>query len=117
MLVNTALYDHAPELVAAFRKRGDEIVGHGRTNSERQSALDEAGERALIEEATARIAKEEGKSPGGWLGPWISESAVTPDLLAEAGYTYVLDWCMDDQPSSFARATAVAFWRCPIRRR
>ena len=23
---------------------------------------------------------------------------MTPDLLCEAGYTYVLDWCADDQP-------------------
>jgi allantoinase len=23
---------------------------------------------------------------------------VTPDLLAEAGYGYTLNWCMDDQP-------------------
>ncbi len=98
VLVNTAMDDYAPQLVAAFRARGDEILGHGRTNSERQSVLDEAAERTLIEESTARIAKEEGKPPQGWLGPWIAESKVTPDLLAEAGYTYVLDWCMDDQP-------------------
>ena len=98
VLVNTAMYDYAPELVAAFRKRGDEIVGHGRTNSERQGSLEEQAERALIVEATARIAKEEGRAAAGWLGPWISESAVTPDLLSEAGYSYVLDWCMDDQP-------------------
>ncbi len=98
VLVNTAMYDYAPQLVAAFRARGDEILGHGRTNSERQSTLDETAERALIVEATERIAKEEGRAPLGWLGPWISESKVTPDLLAEAGYTYVLDWCMDDQP-------------------
>jgi peptidoglycan/xylan/chitin deacetylase (PgdA/CDA1 family) len=98
VLVNSAMYDYAPQLVAACRARGDEILGHGRTNSERQSILDEAAERALIAEATARIAKEEGKAPKGWLGPWIAESKVTPDLLAEAGYTYVLDWCMDDQP-------------------
>ncbi|HEY1721166.1 MAG TPA: polysaccharide deacetylase family protein [Magnetospirillaceae bacterium] len=98
VLVNTAMYDYAPQLVAAFRARGDEILGHGRTNSERQSVLDEAAERALIVEATERITKEEGKHPQGWLGPWIAESKVTPDLLTEAGYTYVLDWCMDDQP-------------------
>ena len=36
--------------------------------------------------------------PEGWLGPWISQSAVTPDLLQEAGYGYLLDWCHDDQP-------------------
>jgi len=98
VLLNTSLYDYCPTLVAAFRDRGDEIVGHGHTNSERQDVLDEAAEKSLIAEATARLSKEEGRPPAGWLGPWIAESRVTPDLLAEAGYRYVLDWCMDDQP-------------------
>ncbi len=100
-LVNSAMYDYAPDLVAACRARGDEIVGHGRTNAERQGVLDEPGERALIGEATARLAEAEGSAPEGWLGPWISHSHVTPDLLAEAGYRYLLDWCMDDQPIWF----------------
>ncbi len=46
--------------------------GHGRTNAERQGTLDEAAEAALIGEATARLTKEEGVPPEGWLGPWIS---------------------------------------------
>ncbi len=98
VLLNSALYDYAPELITAFRTRGDEMVGHGRSNSERQGILDEASEAALIADATRLIAAHEGAPPKGWLGPWISESAVTPDLLQEAGYTYLLDWCMDDQP-------------------
>ena len=101
VLVNSAMYGYAPSLVAAFRERGDEIVGHGRTNSERQGILPETDERALIEEATALIARHEGRRPAGWLGPWISQSPVTPDLLAEAGYSYLLDWCHDDQPIWF----------------
>ena len=100
-LVNSAMYDYAPELVAACRARGDEIVGHGRTNAERQGVLDETAERALIGEATMRLADAEGCAPEGWLGPWISHSHVTPDLLAEAGYRYLLDWAMDDQPVWF----------------
>jgi peptidoglycan/xylan/chitin deacetylase (PgdA/CDA1 family) len=98
VLLNSAMYDYAPGLVAAHRARGDEIAGHGRTNSERQSVLDEAGERALIAEATAAIAAQEGRAPRGWLSPWIAESRVTPDLLAEAGYRYTLNWCADDAP-------------------
>jgi allantoinase len=101
-LVNSAMYDYAPDLVAACRMRGDEIVGHGRTNAERQGELDEAAERALIGEATARLAEAENRPPEGWLGPWISHSHVTPDLLAEAGYRYLLDWSMDDQPVWFS---------------
>ncbi|MEO1018941.1 MAG: polysaccharide deacetylase family protein [Pseudomonadota bacterium] len=98
VLVNTALYDYCTELVAAFAARGDEIVGHGRTNSERQSVLEEDAERALIAECSVRIEKEHGSKPAGWLSPWIAESHQTPDLLAETGYTYTLNWCMDDQP-------------------
>jgi peptidoglycan/xylan/chitin deacetylase (PgdA/CDA1 family) len=97
-LVNSSMYDYAPQLVAACRARGDEIVGHGRTNAERQGVLDESGEKALIAEATQRLEKEEGRAPEGWLGPWISHSHASPDLLAEAGYRYLLDWAMDDQP-------------------
>ncbi len=100
-LVNSAMYDYAPQLVAACRARGDEIVGHGRTNTERQGVLSESDERALIAQATERLVKEEGRPPEGWLGPWISHSHVTPDLLAEQGYRYLLDWCMDDQPVWF----------------
>ncbi len=100
-LLNSSMYDYAPALVAAHRARGDEIVGHGRTNAERQGTLDEAAEKALIAEATQRLTKGEGRPPEGWLGPWISHSPATPDLLAEAGYRYLLDWCMDDQPIWF----------------
>ncbi|MBN9085395.1 MAG: polysaccharide deacetylase family protein [Reyranella sp.] len=100
-LANSAMYDYAPSLVAACRARGDEIVGHGRTNAERQGTLDEAAEAFLIREATERLAKEEGRAPDGWLGPSISHSHCTPDLLAETGYKYLLDWCMDDQPVWF----------------
>lgn len=98
VLANSTMYDHAPDLMAAHRARGDEIAGHGRTNSERQSELDEPSEAALIAEATEVLTRAEGRAPRGWLSPWIAESAVTPDLLAEAGYAYDLNWCMDDRP-------------------
>jgi peptidoglycan/xylan/chitin deacetylase (PgdA/CDA1 family) len=98
VLLNSTMYDYAPDLVAAHRARGDEIAGHGRTNSERQSVLPEAEERALIAQSTQAIARHEGKPPRGWLSPWIAESRVTPDLLAEAGYAYTMNWCADDAP-------------------
>ena len=96
LLVNAEMYRHAPQAVAAFRDA--EIVGHGRSNSERQGELTEYKENLLIEETTAAIEKHSGQRPRGWLGPWISQSHLTPDLLQEAGYSYLLDWCHDDQP-------------------
>ena len=97
-LMNTAVYDHAPRIPERIRARGDEFVGHGRTNSETQGGRSEDEERALIAEATEAFRRHEGEGPGGWMGPWIAESGRTPDLLKEAGYRYVMDWSADDQP-------------------
>ena len=99
LLVNTAIYDYCPEVIERFRDRGDEIVAHGRTNSETQDSLLEKDEFELIAETTKRITEEEGRPPEGWLGPWISETMKTPDILQENGYKYLLDWCHDDQPT------------------
>lgn len=102
ILVNSSIYGYCPQVMDACRARGDEVVGHGCTNAERQGVLAEDAERKLIRQTTDIIKSFEGTAPAGWLGPWISESAVTPDLLAEAGYRYLLDWCMDDQPIWFS---------------
>ncbi len=96
--MNTAIYDECPDIAERLRARGDEIVGHGITNSDEQGHLPEAAERALIQDATAAITKHEGAPPVGWMSPWLSNSDVTMDLLQEAGYRYVMDWTMDDQP-------------------
>lgn len=95
---NSLLFDHCPQIADRILGRGDEFIGHGRTNAERQDVLDEEDERRLIEEATAGIVSYTGKAPAGWLGPYLTQTRVTLDLLKEAGYDYVLDWPADDQP-------------------
>jgi len=97
-LVNSYLYDTHPDIPAAIRARGDEFVGHGRTNSEKPGARPEDDERKLIAEATTAIARHENRPPAGWMTPLMMPSGVTLDLLKEAGYRYVLDWPCDDQP-------------------
>lgn len=99
--LNTAIYDHAPDIAAKLRSRGDEFLGHGHTNSDEQGGLPEAEERALMAACAQRIAEEEGTAPTGWMSPWLSNSALTPDLLAETGYRYFMDWTTDDQPVWF----------------
>ena len=105
LLVNAAIYERHAPVVAAFRAAGAAIVAHGRTNGESQAGLDEAAERALIRGARDAIAREEGPPPKGWLGPWIAETERTPDLLAEEGFAYTLDWCFDDQPVTLRTRT------------
>ena len=96
--INTAIYDECPYIPERIRSRNDEFLGHGYTNSEEQGGLSEQKEKNLIDECTATITKHEGKAPTGWMSPWLSNSETTMDLLQEAGYRYVMDWTMDDQP-------------------
>jgi peptidoglycan/xylan/chitin deacetylase (PgdA/CDA1 family) len=112
-LINTALYDHCPELVQACVNRGDELVGHGHTNAERQGQWTEAAERDLLAQCRDRIRTDSGTAPTGWLSPWISESRLTPDLLAETGYAYTLNWCHDDQPVAMGTRTGRRLWSIP----
>jgi allantoinase len=112
-ILNTALYDHCPELVAACVARGDELVGHGHTNAERQGGWTEPHERALLADCAALMESRSGQRPTGWLSPWISESALTPDLLAETGYRYTLNWCHDDQPVAMRTRGGKPLWSVP----
>jgi len=112
-IINTALYDYCPEVIEACVKRGDELVGHGHTNSDRQADLSEVEEKKLLEDCKDKIKKSSGQNPSGWLSPWISESLLTPDLLAETGYRYTLNWCHDDQPVKFATRSGKTLWSIP----
>lgn len=113
VLLNTALYDYCPELVRAFARPGNELIGHGHTNSDRQGTMSEEEEKGLLVHCRDRIARESDRQPAGWLSPWISESRVTPDLLAETGYRYTLNWCHDDQPIAFATRSGATLWSIP----
>lgn len=97
-LINSVVCEEMPQIAARIKKRGDEVIGHGYTNSERQSDMDSATEAAMIAHATATLEQHCGQRPFGWMGPWISETPVTPDILQENGYTFVMDWPADDQP-------------------
>jgi allantoinase len=96
--VNSLLYDYAPQVMDAIRRRGDEIVGHGRTNAENHRGMWEADEERIIQDVVATFVKHEGRAPTGWMGSGAYETPWTPDLLKEAGFRYLMDWPMDDQP-------------------
>jgi peptidoglycan/xylan/chitin deacetylase (PgdA/CDA1 family) len=96
--INSAALDACPDIAERLNQRGDEYIGHGRTNAERQDGLWEEDEARLIAECTVALTRYAGKAPKGWLGPYLAQSSYTLDLLKEAGYNYVMDWPADDQP-------------------
>ena len=90
----SAIAAYAPIARAACDRKW-EFMGHGLTQKNMQKVGDEAQD---IQRTTEAIANLTGRRPLGWLGPGLTETWETPDLLVEAGYGYVCDWVLDDQP-------------------
>jgi allantoinase len=93
--INGAALAAYPAIVRAAAARQWEFMGHGFTQRNMQKVPDE---RADIRKTREVILKATGKAPRGWLGPGLTETWQTPDLLVEEGYNYVADWVLDDQP-------------------
>ena len=79
----------------AALERKWEFMGHGYTQRSMQVVENEDDD---IRKTTEVIKAFTGKAPRGWLGPGLTETWHTPDLLAQNGYDYVADWVLDDQP-------------------
>ncbi len=56
-------------------------------------------QRAMIHRSLDTLERFTGKRPVGWLGPGLTQTFETPDLLAEAGIKYIGDWVWDDEPA------------------
>lgn len=98
VLLNTLVYDTAPEVTAAARRAGAEVVAHGVSNSDSLARMGADEETAYLAAVARSIEHHEGSPPQGWSSPWLAQTGRTPDLLAAAGYRYLLDLRMDDQP-------------------
>ena len=96
--LNSAVAEAHPKAVEEMQRRGWEFMGHGITNSENLAGLPVDKERALIQTVLRTIEQATGRRPRGWLGPGLTETYNTLDLLAEEGVTYCGDWNNDDQP-------------------
>ena len=100
VIVNAANYSHNPELLVRYRERGDEMIGHGISNGTKRPidmTIDE--ETKMVAEVTKIMTKADGKRPSGWLSSYLTPSTNTPDIIASAGYDYLLDWGLcDEQP-------------------
>jgi peptidoglycan/xylan/chitin deacetylase (PgdA/CDA1 family) len=95
LAINGSAIGRYGAIVEAARQRHWEFIGHGFSQKNMQKVADEAAD---IARTAAAIRDVTGKNPRGWLGPGLTETWDTPDLLAEAGYDYVCDWVLDDEP-------------------
>ena len=95
LAINGSAIEAYKPIAEAALKRNWEFMGHGYTQKNMQKVEDEALD---IRKTTEAIEGFTGRKPRGWLGPGLTETWHTPDILQEAGYDYVCDWVLDDQP-------------------
>ena len=98
VLLNSMAAVQYPQIIEAGVEREWAWLAHGRTNSVLHAGLSLDEERRLLADVTSTITAATGRRPAGWMGPGLTETFNTPELLAELGYGYVLDWTNDDQP-------------------
>jgi len=97
--LSVALIDHHPEIIKACAERGWEFFSHGIYNTRYCYGMDEAQERAIIEDSIETVERATGQRIAGWLAPALTHTERTMDLLAEYGLKYTCDLFHDDQPT------------------
>ncbi|MEC9089668.1 MAG: polysaccharide deacetylase family protein [Actinomycetota bacterium] len=95
---NLAVFEHYPDIGKAMTDRGWEIMSHGIYNTRYLSSLTEEEEREFYVDCVETLRRHTGQQLRGMLGPAVSNTIRTPDLMADAGLTYHADWLHDDQP-------------------
>ena len=86
--LSVALCDHIPEVVEDARQRGWEFFSHGIYNTRYSYGMDEAQERAIIEDSMTTVERATGQRIRGWLAPALTHTSRTLDLIAEYGLDY-----------------------------
>jgi peptidoglycan/xylan/chitin deacetylase (PgdA/CDA1 family) len=95
MPVNASVCLSYPRIAEAALSAGWELMGHGYIQKALHLLEDQRG---AIRQSIETIREFTGRPPRGWLGPGLTETWDTLDILAEEGIEYVSDWVNDDQP-------------------
>jgi peptidoglycan/xylan/chitin deacetylase (PgdA/CDA1 family) len=96
--LSTALINHHPQIIEACVARHWEFFSHGIYNTRYSYGMDEAQERAMIEDSIASILAATGQRIRGYLAPALTHTERTLDLIAEYDFWYTCDLFQDDQP-------------------
>lgn len=97
--INARVCEDYERVAAQARDAGWEFMGHVYEQGPIHKIEDQRG---MIHRSLDILERFTGKRPRGWLGPGLTETFETPDLLAEAGVKYIGDLVWDDEPSEIA---------------
>jgi allantoinase len=99
--INAKVVESYPRVAEAAKERGWEFMGHSFVQGPIHKLEDQ---RATLRQSLDLLQKVTGKRPVGWLGPGLTQTYETPELLVEAGVEYIGDWVYDDEPTEIRTA-------------
>lgn len=96
-----------PRIIEEGEKRNWSWMGHGLNNSPFSflNNMSADREREIIGTVMETMEKAFGRKTRGWIGPFLSETFETPNILAEMGIEYLCDFTCDDEPIQFKTRT------------
>lgn len=97
--LNLGVLEHFPEIRDLIVERDWAVMSHGIYNTRYLFGMSEHEERAFYQDNIATLLANTGLHLKGMLGPALTGTISTPDLMAEAGLLYHADWVLDDQPT------------------
>ncbi len=100
--INGQVCTSYPAIAEAAHAAGWEFMGHGLVQMPTHQVQDQ---RAMIRTTVELITQCTGQPPVGWLGPGLTQTLDSVDLLHAAGIRYIGDWVLDDQPCKLRTAT------------
>ena len=95
--LNAEVGRYYPRIMEEVTKLGWELMGHGLTNSTMLNGMSTDEHTSVVLQAK-RVIEDYGQTMNGWLGPGLTETWETLDLLRKHGVEYVCDWVNDDLP-------------------
>jgi peptidoglycan/xylan/chitin deacetylase (PgdA/CDA1 family) len=101
LAINARVCEDYERVAAEAREAGWEFMGHVYDQMPIHKVEDQKG---MINRSLDIIERFTRKRPIGWLGPGLTQTYETPELLAEAGVKYIGDWVWDDEPSEISTA-------------
>lgn len=96
--LSVATCEHHPEVIQSGIERGWEFFAHGIYNTRYTYGMEEAQERAMIQDCIDTVQRHTGQRIRGYLAPALTHTTRTIDLIAEMGLWYTCDLFQDDQP-------------------
>ena len=97
LAINARVCEDYTRVAEEARSAGWEFMGHA---YDQMPIHKHDNQKDMIDRSMDILERFTGKRPVGWLGPGLTQTYETPDLLAEAGVKYIGDWVYDDEPGT-----------------